>query len=315
MDGFIVVDKPSGMTSHDVVRSVRRITGEKKAGHTGTLDPFATGVLPLALGEGTKTIHFLDESVKEYQATMVLGATTDTQDFTGTIVAEGDWRPITPAVVEDMAHCFTGRISQVPPMFSALKRNGVPLYKLARRGESVERESRDIEVFSLVIDQVNLPEVAFTVRCSRGTYVRTLASDMGEKLGCGAYLTKLRRTVSGPFHIENAVSLEGLSDLAGEGRLSEVVISPCAALAQLKEVPMTESGIAKVAHGIAPDMADMPGYPSAALFPGERVRLSHGGILLAVAEIVADGRTEARGSLRLLRVFNQCPSVFPVGHR
>lgn len=304
MDGFIVVDKPADMSSHDVVNIVRRIAATKKVGHTGTLDPFATGVLPLALGEGTKAIHFLDESIKRYQAVMVLGTATDTQDATGTKIAEGDWRRISSSEIVEVARCFTGKISQVPPMFSAIKRNGVPLYKLARRGESVERESRDREVFSLAIDHVNLPEVAFTVCCSRGTYVRTLASDMGEKLGCGAHLIKLRRTMSGPFDIEMAVSLERLIDLAGKGRLSDVLISPCAALAQLREVSVTDSGMAKVTHGIAPDTTETPGYEAAELSSGERVRLSCKGKLLAIAENIAGDGAEERGRLRLLRVFN-----------
>ena len=201
MNGFIVVDKPSEMTSHDVVNIIRRLTGQKRAGHTGTLDPFATGVLPLALGEATKVIQFLDEACKEYRAVMKLGETTDTQDCTGNAIDLGDWRNITPDDVTRVVSAFTGRVSQLPPMFSALKHKGVPLYKLARRGDEVIREKRDIEVFSLVIERIELPLVAFTVRCSRGTYVRTLAHDMGGELGCGAHLVSLQRTASGPFHL------------------------------------------------------------------------------------------------------------------
>ena len=197
MDGFIVVDKPAGMTSHDVVGAVRRITGQKKVGHTGTLDPFATGVLPVALGEATKAITFLDESVKEYQAVMKLGVATDTQDYTGLIISENDWTLVTYAALENISCQFTGIQSQIPPMFSALKQNGVPLYKLASQGAEVPRQPREIKIHSLVLDEVNLHEVAFTVRCSRGTYVRTLADDIGHKLGCGAHLTQLRRTRSG----------------------------------------------------------------------------------------------------------------------
>src|SRR6185369_4487832 len=214
MDGFIVVDKPAGMTSHDVVNAVRRLTGLKKVGHTGTLDPFATGVLPVALGEGTKAIPFLDETRKEYRAVMKLGEATDTQDCTGTVTGCTDWHAVKPADVERVATGCTGKISQVPPMFSALKRNGVPLYKLARRGAEVEREARKIEIFSLDIENIDLPEVAFTVSCSRGTYVRTLAHDMGAALGCGAHLVRLQRTVSGPFALARAVPLDRLAALA-----------------------------------------------------------------------------------------------------
>ncbi|HXC93405.1 MAG TPA: tRNA pseudouridine(55) synthase TruB, partial [Geobacteraceae bacterium] len=187
--GFLAVDKPSGMTSHDVVAILRRTFQQKKIGHTGTLDPFATGVLPIALGEGTKAIPFLDESFKEYQAVLRLGISTDTLDFTGEVIAEREWGQITPEMVFATIPGFTGSILQTPPMFSALKRNGVPLYKLARNGETVEREPRRIEIQSLRIDRIDLPYVAFTVRCSRGTYVRTLADDIGEVLGTGAHLT------------------------------------------------------------------------------------------------------------------------------
>src|SRR5512144_2719482 len=165
MDGFIVVDKPAGMTSHDVVNSVRRLAGMNKVGHTGTLDPFATGVLPVALGEATKAIPFLDESVKEYRAVMRLGESTDTQDCTGAVIRRGEWQGLPSARIKETARLFLGRGSQIPPMYSALKRGGIPLYRLARRGEVVHREPREIEVYSLTIDRIDLPDVAFTVRC------------------------------------------------------------------------------------------------------------------------------------------------------
>lgn len=304
MDGFIVVDKPAGVTSHDVVRAVRRMAREKKVGHTGTLDPFATGVLPLALGEGTKAIPFLDESVKEYQAVMRLGSATDTQDCTGRVIAEGAWQQTSSADVEEVARRLVGRVSQVPPMFSALKRDGVPLYKLARRGESVERMAREIDIFSLVIDRIDLPEVAFTVSCSRGTYVRTLASDMGEMLGCGAHLVALRRTRSGPFSLAEAVSLEYLSSLAAEDRLAAMAVSPYAALPHLIDLPMTENGVLKVARGIAPQVSELAGFPAGSFSPGVRVRLSRGDKLLAVAEQITGSWVEGEKNLRLLRVFN-----------
>ena len=207
LDGFLVVDKPSGMTSHDVVSILRRTFQQKKIGHTGTLDPFATGVLPIALGEGTKAIPFLDESFKEYQAVMRLGISTDTLDFTGKVIDEREWGQITPETVSQTVLRFIGPILQTPPMYSALKRNGVPLYKLARNGESVVREPRRIEIQSLQIDRIDFPYVAVTVRCSKGTYVRTLADDIGEALGTGAHLAELRRTASGPFTLSTAKTL------------------------------------------------------------------------------------------------------------
>ena len=218
------------MTSHDVVASVRRLAGMKKVGHTGTLDPFATGVLPVALGEGTKAIPFLDESVKEYRAVMRLGESTDTQDCTGTIIRSGAWQGITPVRIEETARLFLGRGSQVPPMYSALKRDGVPLYRLARKGEEVHREPREIEIFSLVIDRIDLPEVAFTVSCSRGVYVRTLASDLGDRLGCGAHLVELRRNASGPFTLDQAFSLEKLAVASGRGSCRRCSFPACGAV-------------------------------------------------------------------------------------
>ena len=299
MNGFIVVDKPSGMTSHDVVNIVRRITCQKRVGHTGTLDPFATGVLPMALGEATKAIPFLDEACKEYRAVMMLGETTDTQDCTGIAVAHGDWRNITPDDLNRVVDLFTGRVSQLPPMFSALKHNGVPLYKLARRGEEIIRNPREIEVFSLVIDRIDFPRVAFTVRCSRGTYVRTLAHDMGGELGCGAHLVQLQRTASGPFQLNGALPLERLASLAQSGGMDAAVISPYAALNHLIDLEVSESGREKVAHGIVPQPDEFTGDPEA-LSPGKLVRISFEKRLLAVAEVVQ----EASRSLKLVRVFN-----------
>ncbi|HEY6874094.1 MAG TPA: tRNA pseudouridine(55) synthase TruB [Geobacteraceae bacterium] len=305
MDGFIVVDKRAGMTSHDVVSAVRRIAGLRKVGHTGTLDPFATGVLPVALGEGTKAIPFLDESVKEYRAVMRLGAATDTQDCTGMTTRQGEWRNIAPAAVTAVVRGFLGRGTQVPPMYSALKRNGVPLYKLARKGEEVPREPREIEIYSLEIERIDLPDVAFVVRCSRGVYVRTLANDMGERLGCGAHLVGLRRTMSGPFAIEQAVLLEKLASDAGEGRLAEHLISCYAALAHLPPLSLTEPGEARVVRGISPEASDFQAIPVEGVMPGERVRLSRGGRLLAVAENGPAPWPGEGKNLRLLRVFNE----------
>ncbi len=305
MDGFIVLDKPVGMTSHDVVNSVRRLAGMKKVGHTGTLDPFATGVLPVALGEATKAIPFLDESVKEYLAVMRLGETTDTQDCTGAVIRRGEWQGITPARIEEAAGLFIGRGSQVPPMYSALKRNGVPLYRLARKGEEVSREPRAIEIHSLVIDRIALPDVAFTVRCSRGVYIRTLASDMGDRLGCGAHLVELRRNVSGPFKLEQALTMEKLAEITGRSALPTVLISCHAVLAHLRDLPLTERGAAQVAHGIAPEAADIEALPDEALKEGERMRLSREGRLLAVAESMAEGWPVSGEKPRLLRVFNE----------
>ncbi|HZV83103.1 MAG TPA: tRNA pseudouridine(55) synthase TruB [Geobacteraceae bacterium] len=307
LDGFLVVDKPSGVTSHHVVAILRRTFGQKKIGHTGTLDPFATGVLPIALGEGTKAITFLDESVKEYRATMRLGVSTDTQDLEGDVLQERDWRGVTPAMIEAVLPAFRGEIFQVPPMFSALKRDGVPLYKLARKGETVEREARRIFIHLLTIDRIELPEVSFVVRCSRGTYVRTLAHDMGEALGCGAHLLQLRRTASGSFALADAFTLDQLTEASPREIAARHFISIRKALAHLPELELSDSGYSRIKNGIAPGEADFEaagGFP-----PAGQVVLCHRGVVAAVAEVVAPDEHQGGKHMRICRGFNQ---VYPL---
>ena len=294
LNGFFVIDKPVGVTSHDIVAMVRRAIGQKKVGHTGTLDPFATGVLPVAVGEGTKTIQFLDESEKEYRAVLRLGIATDTQDLTGQVLSERPWSHLGACDLERLVPQFLGTLQQLPPMFSALKRDGVPLYKLARKGIEVERETREVEIHSLSFDWIRLPEACFTVRCSRGTYVRTLACDMGEALGCGAHLLELRRTRSGLFREEEALSIE---TLAASIRQQDLLFPLDRALSHLKALSLTEGGGKKVLNGVTPLESDY--QPLAGpLAPGEQVRLYLGERFAAVAEY------DKLKGLRLSRVFN-----------
>ncbi|MBU5614833.1 tRNA pseudouridine(55) synthase TruB [Geomonas azotofigens] len=294
MNGFFVIDKPAGVTSHDIVSKVRRAINQKKVGHTGTLDPFATGVLPVAVGEGTKAIQFLDESEKEYRAVLRLGVATDTQDLTGAVISEREWSHITPADLEQLVPQFLGLQKQLPPMFSAIKQGGVPLYKLARKGIEVEREAREVEIHALTFEWIRLPEACFTVRCSRGTYVRTLACDIGEALGCGAHLLELRRTRSGLFREADAISIE---TLAGAADQQELLMPLDRALGHLKALSLTEAGGKKVLNGVVPqshDFVDPPG----AFSQGEQVRLYLGERFAAVAEY------DKLKGLRLARVFN-----------
>lgn len=304
MDGFIVIDKPVGLTSHDIVARVRRILGQKKAGHTGTLDPFATGVLPVALGEGTKAIPFLDEAVKEYRATMVLGAATDTQDYTGTVEKEGDWTRFLSEEVREALSSFLGKGTQIPPMYSAVKQGGVPLYRLARKGHEVEREPRDIEIHSITIELIDLPRIDFTVSCSRGTYVRTLAHDLGERLGCGAHLASLRRMRSGPFDLSRAVTLDELSGLQEKGAAGLICVSPNDALGHLSQIELRDDEVRKVYCGISPGVHGRYLGSDTSLGAGRRVRLVRDGKLLAVAEIRSDDPCVGNKNLRLIRVFN-----------
>jgi tRNA pseudouridine55 synthase len=304
MNGFIVINKPAGITSHDVVSRVRKILKMKKVGHTGTLDPFATGVLPIALGEATKAINYLDESIKEYLAVMRLGISTDSQDYTGNVVREGDYQHLTQALIEHVFSSFVGAIQQVPPMFSAVKQSGIRLYKLARQGVDVDRKPRDINIFSINLEAINLPCITFRVRCSRGTYVRTLANDIGDKLGCGAHLAELHRTMSGIFTEQNSITIEQLALLNDQGLMSEHIISPHFSLSHLRDMTLTEQGIIKIKQGVLPARNDFHAFPANGFLAGERVIFSHKYKLLAVAEVISAQWSEDVKNLRFLRVFN-----------
>jgi tRNA pseudouridine55 synthase len=207
-DGVLLVDKAAGMTSHDVVALVRRRLQIKKVGHCGTLDPIATGLLLLTLGRGTKIQDLLMSEDKEYAGTLSLGATTDTQDRAGQILEERAVPILNEENVRAAFEKFRGDFYQMPPMVSAIKQGGVPLYKLARQGKVVEREPRLVHVYRSSIDRLASPEIDFTVLCSKGFYVRTYAHDIGEVLGCGAHLQELRRTRSGRFDLTRAVTVE-----------------------------------------------------------------------------------------------------------
>jgi tRNA pseudouridine55 synthase len=211
-DGVLLVDKAAGMTSHDVVALVRRRLQIKKVGHCGTLDPIATGLLLLTLGRGTKIQDLLMSEDKEYSGTMLLGKTTDTQDSAGVVLEERPVRQFDEATIRAAFDKYCGDFYQMPPMVSAIKQAGVPLYKLARQGKTVEREPRLVHVFRYSIDRIALPEIDLTVVCSKGFYVRTYAHDIGEALGCGAHLKNLRRTKSGRFNVEGAITVAELKE-------------------------------------------------------------------------------------------------------
>ncbi|MDD2903312.1 MAG: tRNA pseudouridine(55) synthase TruB, partial [Syntrophales bacterium] len=207
LSGILLIDKPAGPSSFEVVRRVRKALKVRKAGHGGTLDPFATGLLLLCIGEATKLVPFLMPEPKTYRAQVKLGEETDTQDLTGQVVARSEELPA-PAQVYEAAAGFVGEIEQVPPMYSALRHQGKRLYQLARRGETVEVKPRKVTIYSLEVLEVDLPRVRLQVRCSPGTYIRTLAADLGQALGCGAHLAALRRLAVGPFKVAEALALE-----------------------------------------------------------------------------------------------------------
>ena len=209
MDGFINVYKEKGQTSHDVVNRVRKIFATRKVGHTGTLDPNATGVLPIAVNNATKVIEYMEHDDKTYVAELILGIVTDTEDIWGNILEE-NFVNVTKDEIEDVIKSFIGKQKQVPPMYSALKVNGKKLYELAREGKVIERETREIEIFSIEEIEIIENKISFKVHCSKGTYIRTLCKDIGKKLGCGAAMSALKRVQAGGFTINNAVKLSEL---------------------------------------------------------------------------------------------------------
>ena len=221
--GVLLVDKAPDMTSHDVVAIARRALGTKKIGHCGTLDPMATGLLMLVVERATKIQDLLMSEDKEYQGTLTLGKKTSTQDRQGEVTEENEVPAFTAAEIDAAFASFTGAFEQIPPMVSAIKKDGVPLYKLARKGQEVERQPRPVTVMKYEVSRIELPEVDFTVNCSKGFYVRTYAHDIGEKLGCGAHLSALRRTRSGKFTLERAVPALDLKTTPREDLLKAMV--------------------------------------------------------------------------------------------
>ncbi|MCP3061053.1 tRNA pseudouridine(55) synthase TruB [Myxococcus sp. K38C18041901] len=288
MDGVLVIDKPTGPTSFDVVRQVRSLLKLKKVGHTGTLDPMATGVLPLCLGEATKVAGFITEGDKAYDATVRLGAETDTQDAEGQVTARAPVPSLTPALLEAALARFRGPFEQVPPMYSAVKVAGKRLYELARAGEEVERAARQVTVYELVLRDFSADRLHLSVRCSKGFFVRTLAFDLGRALGCGAHLEALRRTSSGPFTLARALPLTDVASLAKEGLLAPRLVSLSDALVDMPEVRVNADEARRVSHGV-------PVEVPASLKPGRVRVMGPDGALLAVAEGVG-------GRLRYLRV-------------
>jgi len=266
--GIIVVDKPPDMTSAGVVNRLKRLPGVRKAGHTGTLDPFATGVMVCPVNRATRLSRFFLHGPKTYRATMILGVETDTQDHTGKILKTTRPGDITYRRIESVFSGFIGISEQVPPAYSALKHKGVPLYRYARSGKPVKKPARKIHIFSLDIIDIRLPEVVFTVECSSGTYIRTLCADIGKKLGCGAHLAGLVRTMAGGFSINEALKLEELTGIESAKMLKSRVIPMADALRGMPSFTAGKKLEAKIATGrpvtrldIGPADMDGPGGP------------------------------------------------------
>ena len=253
MDGVLNVHKTTGPTSHDVVDQIRRLFGQKKVGHAGTLDPMASGVLVVCLGKATRVVEHLMATRKEYRAGITLGCSTDTQDSTGAVIARSDASNVTREAFEKAASGFVGRIEQVPPMVSAIKHQGKRLYKIAREGKTIERKPRKVDVYSievLAFEPGPRSEAEMLVECGSGTYIRTLCADIGSALGCEAHMSMLQRTKVGRFRIEDSVTLARLAEAKAQGCLETSVIGISDALNDLPAVSIGADDVGRVLHGM-----------------------------------------------------------------
>ncbi|MFK7977687.1 MAG: tRNA pseudouridine(55) synthase TruB [Halioglobus sp.] len=293
VDGILVLDKPLGESSNHALQQAKRLFFAAKAGHTGSLDPLATGVLPLCFGEATKFSQYLLDADKTYESTFVLGTRRDTGDAEGQILEQVDATAISESDVATALKAFEGTIEQVPSMFSAIKQNGQPLYKLARKGIEVERKARQVTIKSLDLLAFRpgvAPEVDIRLECSKGTYVRSLAEDLGAALECGGYVSALRRTAAGPFTLDNSVTLATLEALKANEKLADMdsLLAPAdAALGALPLVRLTESGGYYLRQGQPVMVPNAPcdGIVRVALETGE---------FLGVGEVLDDGRIAPR---------------------
>ena len=298
LNGIIIVNKEPGFTSNDVVAKMRGICRQKKVGHTGTLDPDATGVLPVCLGTGTKLCDMLTDKEKEYVTELLLGVTTDTQDVSGTVLSE---RPVdvTEEQVREVIMSFLGAYDQIPPMYSALKVNGKKLYELAREGKEIERKARRVEILELEILEMKLPVVKMRVGCTKGTYIRTLCHDVGEKLGCGGTMKSLVRTKVGRFTLEQAHSLAEIERIRdGSLGLESVLIPTEAAFLDLRRVCVKPEADKLLLNGNAVPV-DKLMVSGVSFSDGERIRVcTSDGRFLGLYEFAKAG-----GSLRSVKMF------------
>lgn len=293
VDGILLLDKPLGVSSNHALQSVKRLYEAAKAGHTGSLDPLATGVLPLCFGEATKFSQYLLDADKAYESTFVLGTVTDTGDAEGRVLEDKDASGVTESDVITALQAFEGDIEQIPSMFSAIKQGGQPLYKLARKGLEVERKPRSVVIKTLQLRAFRggeRPEADIYLECSKGTYVRSLAEDLGRAIGCGAFVSALRRTRAGPFGIEDSMTLNGLEALKGAGEsgvLDTLLLPTDAALGALPLVRLSESSGFYMRQGQPVMVSNGPrdGIVRVALDSGE---------FLGVGEMLDDGRVAPR---------------------
>lgn len=287
ISGILLLDKPQGMSSNACLQQAKRLFQASKAGHTGALDPLATGVLPLCFGEATKVSQFLLEADKRYLTTIRLGERTNTADAEGEIIST---RPVGELSEQALVTClsqFKGDIEQVPPMYSALKHKGQPLYKLARAGQEVERKSRQVTIHDLILHEFDGSSLSLEIHCSKGTYVRTIADDLGEALGCGAHVTALRRTQAGVFRLQNCVTPEALQaifDAEGTEGLDALLQAPDLAIEHLPRATLSAQMAGYVRQGQAVMLRHLPSHGLVRLYDEEA--------FIGIGEVLDDGRVK-----------------------
>ncbi|MDE1463259.1 tRNA pseudouridine(55) synthase TruB [Spartinivicinus poritis] len=291
ISGIILVDKPQGLTSNQVLQQVKRLFGAAKAGHTGSLDPLATGVLPICLGEATKYSQYLLDADKGYRTTATLGAKTTTGDAEGEIIEEKPVAHITEADIDKVLPQFMGEIQQVPSMYSAIKVDGQPLYKLARQGVEIERKARTVRIYSLKKLQYQASELKLEVLCSKGTYIRSLVEDIGEQLGCGGYVSELRRFSAGPYDEEQLYTFEQLQQVRDDGghqALDELLLPVDTAVMHWPEILLTETTGFYVQQGQPVTVSKAPTSGWVRLYLGEQRQF------IGIGEIDDEGRVAPR---------------------
>jgi tRNA pseudouridine55 synthase len=309
MNGVIIIDKPSGKTSFAVVEHIKKILGARKVGHAGTLDPLATGVLPICVNEATKLAQFFLMDNKEYRATMLLGVETDTLDIEGEITAQQEPR-VTRSGIENVLSSFVGKIEQTPPRYSAIKFKGKPLYKWARRGSAFDPAPRMVDIHQIILENIELPYVTFFVSCSKGTYIRSLCSDIGERLGCGACLSSLRRIRSGNFVEEAAISFENIDTEKKEEMLVKNLIPMVDTLSCFPTIDVDQKLAGRLRNGYQPVIGDMVADQIDTLTAGNVVKFVSGGnCLVALAKMLYSfdqiSSLDSRKQLvEIIRVFN-----------
>jgi tRNA pseudouridine55 synthase len=289
VNGILVVDKPAGISSNDVVQQAKRLFGAQKVGHTGSLDPLATGVLPLCFGEATKFSQYLLDADKKYWAQVRLGITTETADADGEVIAQADTSGITESQVTAALETFVGEIEQIPSMYSALKHQGQPLYKLARQGIEVERAPRRISIYSAELLQFSEASIELRVHCSKGTYIRSLAEDLGAALGCGGHVSALRRLAAGPYEEAQATTLDELREVGDVREMDALLLPVSSAVGSWPAVRLHEDTAHYLRQGQPVQVAHAPTDGWVQIF-----ELAEEDRFLGVGEILTDGRVAPR---------------------